>query len=149
MSKDTGSKGGLNCIDDFDVEKEKRFHMEGGGWVVFHIPNQTEWKEIRKKTVREKVDFKKVEGIPARLPYEETNKELQNELFWDYSIKDWGEFCFKHPTSKETIICTTETCTKENKLLLINSKKFVTFANESMEILTKDEAEQEKALEKN
>ena len=89
------------------------------------------------------MDFKKVEGTPARLEYEELNMDLRNELFWDIAIVSWDEFCFKHPETKETILCTPDSCTRENKMLLLNnSKKFVAFANESYKALSEDEAEQ-------
>jgi len=150
MEKGTGSKGGMNCIDDLNEVKERWFYMDGGGKVRFQTVSPDKFKEIQRLTVKRKVDFKKVEGTPARLEYDEINTELQTELFWDASIVSWDEFCFKHPETKEVINCTPETCTRENKILLITcSAKFLKFANESLKTLTDEEVKKEKAAEKN
>lgn len=132
----------MNCLDDLgeQVGTERWFEMDGGGKVQFRPVPITEYRRIQKKTTKQKVDFKKVEGVPARLPYEDIDQDLQTRLFWDYAIVSWDEFSFKHPETKELIICTPETCTVENKIILINcSKKFVTFANESMKTIDEDE----------
>jgi hypothetical protein len=150
MEKDTGSKGGINCIDDLDAKKEKWFAMDGGGKVQFRTITQSEWRSIQKQTVKRKVDYKKVDGTPGRFEYDEINSELQNELFWDASIVSWDGFSFKHPETKAVITCTPESCTRENKLLLVlNSKKFLSFANEAIKELSDDETAQAKAAEKN
>jgi len=132
----------MNCLDDLgeQVGTERWFEMDGGGKVQFRPVPIAEYRRIQKKTTKQKVDFKKVEGQPARLPYEEVDQDLATRLFWDYAIVSWDEFSFCHPETKEMVICTPETCTADNKFILINlSKKFVTFANESMKTLDEDE----------
>jgi hypothetical protein len=140
----------MNCIDDLNESKERWFDMTGGGKVQFRSVPAIEFRRIQKLTVKKKVDFKKVEGTPARLEYESVDQELQTELFWDYAIVSWDEFSFKHPETGKQILCTPETCTKENKAILIMcSKKFVTFANESMKALEEDERVQAETESKN
>jgi hypothetical protein len=140
----------MNCLEDLGVAKEKWFFMEGGGKVQFRTVPPAEFRKIQKATVHHKVDFKKVEGTPARLEYVKTDEDLQNEMFWDYAIVSWDEFAFKHPETKAQILCTPETCTKENKMLLITmSSKFVKFANDSMKELSEDESKEAVAETKN
>lgn len=140
----------MNLIDDLDVSKEKWFEMDGGGRVQFRIVPPAMFREIQKKTVTQKVDFKKVEGTPARLEYEIVNTDLQNELFWDAAIVSWDDFSFRHPETKKVINCTPKTCTKENKLLLVTrSSRFITFANESLKALAEDESKEAEAEIKN
>jgi hypothetical protein len=133
----------MNLIDDVGVAKEKWFEMEGGGKVQFRIIPSSIYKEIQKKTVKKKETFKKVEGTPAHFVDEIIDTDLQNELFWDAVIVSWNDFSFRHPETKEVITCTPDTCTRENKLILINqSSKFITFANESLKALADDENQQ-------
>lgn len=140
----------MNCIDDLAVDVERWFPMEGGGRVQFKTISPAVFKEIQKQTVKKGVDYKKVEGTPSRLEYEKINLDLQAELFWNEAIASWDEFCFKHPKTKEIIYCTPETCTRENKYLLIsNSKKFLKFANECMKELEDAVEEENVELEKN
>jgi hypothetical protein len=140
----------MNCLEDLGAAKEKWFFMEGGGKVQLRTVPPNEFRKIQKATVRQKVDFKKVEGTPSRLPYEVIDTDLQNEMFWDYAIVSWNEFSFKHPETKEQILCTPATCTKENKMLLITqSSKFLKFANDSMKELSEDENKGAEVEEKN
>ena len=140
----------MNLIDDLDVSKEKWFEMDGGGRVQFRIVPPAVFREIQKKTVKIKEIFKKVEGTPAHFKDENVNVDLQNELFWDAAIVSWDDFSFRHPETKKVINCNPETCTKENKLLLVTrSSKFITFANESLKALTEDESKEAEAEAKN
>lgn len=140
----------MNCIDDLNETKERWFEMDGGGRVMFRTVPASEYRKIQKLTTKHKVDFKKVEGTPARLEYDDVNLELQGELFWDAAIGSWNEFSFRHPETKALILCTPETCTKENKIILINcSRKFIAFANESMKKLDEEEKAQAEVAEKN
>lgn len=140
----------MNCIDDLAVDVERWFYLDGGGKVQFKTISPAVFKDIQRKTVTKGVDYKKVEGTPSRLEYDKINLELQAELFWDEAIISWDEFCFKHPKTKEVIYCTPETCTRENKYLLIsNSKKFLTFANDCMKKLEDDILAENEELEKN
>lgn len=140
----------MNCLDDLNESKERWFEMDGGGKVQFRTVPVSEFRRIQKLTVKSKVDFKKIEGTPARLEYDKVDQDLQTELFWDYAIVSWDEFSFKHPETKELILCIPDTCTKENKMILVMcSKKFVTFANESMKVLDEDEKVQMETETKN
>lgn len=140
----------LNCIDDLNEEKDRWFFMPGGGKVMFRTVPISEFKKMQKRTTKKSVDYKKVEGTPGRFEVETVDNDLFNELFWDYAIVSWDEFSFKHPDTKELILCTPDTCTKENKSILINcSKKFILFANESLKELNAEEMEAAKAEEKN
>lgn len=140
----------MNCIDDLAVDKERRFYIEGGGWVQFRAVSPATFKSIHKKTVKQGIDYKKIEGTPSRIEYDKVDVDLQSELFWDAAIASWDEFCFKHPETKEIIYCTPETCTRENKYLLVsNSKKFLLFANECMKKLEEDVIAENIELEKN
>jgi len=140
----------MNLIDDLDVSKEKWFEMDGGGRVQFRIVSPAEFRNIIKKTVKQKEIFKKVEGTPARFDVERVDTDLQNELFWDAAIVSWDDFSFRHPDTKKVIHCTPKTCTKENKLLLVTrSKRFITFANESLKALAEDESKEAEVEAKN
>jgi len=135
----------MNIIDDLDEIKERWFFLPGGGKVMFRTISPEKFKEIQQKTVKKKIEFKKVEGTPGRFEVETVDSELQTKLFWDESIGSWDEFTFRLPGTKELINCTPETCTIENKFILIShSKKFLKFANESLETLNKEEAAQAK-----
>jgi hypothetical protein len=128
----------------FDLEQKAGawFEMDGGGRIQIHVLTQEEFKEVRRQTVKKKVDFKKVDGTPARLPYEEVNEDLQNELFWDTCIVAWENLF--DGKGKEI------PCTKENKILLMmRSQAFARFVAESIETLTKDQMRQVEEEEKN
>lgn len=127
----------------FELEERGAwFELEDGGRVQLRSLTNEDWKAIRKQTVRKKVDFKKVEGTPARLEYEEINDDLQNELFWDAVILNWEKFF--DAKGKEI------PCTKENKILLVSrSARFVKFVNDCLKTLDEDEAVRAEKAEKN
>ena len=129
-------------VINIDDEVGRYFEMEGGGTVILRTMTADVLKAIRKQTVKKKVDFKKIEGTPVRLEYEEVNEELQNELFWDHIIVEWDNLL----DGKGNAI----PCTKENKLkLMLRSIKFSQFITESLKTLADDEAKQLEASEKN
>lgn len=125
---------------DFDEVSAEWFEMEGGGRLQLKIPSMADWKQIRKQTIRKKVEFKKVDGTPGRFEFEEVNEDLQNELFWDSAIVNFENF-----TNKGDLI----PCTKENKILLMTNSKFAKFFSDSFKILTDDMAMQAEDSEKN
>ena len=101
-----------------------------------------DFKAIQKQTVKKKVDYKRVEGMPGRFEYEAIDQDLQNELYWDAVIVGWENFTDKN--GKEI------PCTKENKVLLMSrSKKFLEFVVESLKTLSEDEAAQQEIERKN
>lgn len=123
-------------------ESGKWFDVEGGGRIQLQSMTADKHKEIRRKTVKKKTDFKKVEGTPARFEYEEVNDDLANELFWDFVIVDWENF---FDAKGETIICN-----KENKLMMIaKSTKFMKIVSECLKELNDAEAEAAAAAAKN
>lgn len=129
-------------IIDLDTKPAKWFEMEGGGRVQLATMTADAYKAIRKQTTRKKVDFKKVEGQPARLEYEEVNEDLQNELFWDAVIVGWENLFDGH---KKPI-----PCTKENKVaLMTKSPLFAKFVTESLKTLAEDDQAQAEQAEKN
>ena len=118
------------------------FDHEEGGRIKLRSISVDKWKEIRKQTVKKKVDYKKIEGSPVRLEFEEVNEDLQNELFWDEVIVSWEKFF----DGKGNEI----PCTKENKMLLMmRSMKFAKFVNECLKTLSEDEEKQNEVIEKN
>ena len=127
----------------FDLEDDGTwFDVEGGGRIKLRIMTPDVNKVIRKKTVKKRVDFKKVEGVPSRFEYEEVNEDLQTELFWDYIIVDWENFIDRNG---EQIPCTSE-----NKVLLISkSTRFVSLLNGFLKELTDYEEEKTAQIEKN
>lgn len=127
----------------FDLrEKSGWFELDDGGRVQLKSLSAEDWKNIKKQTVVRKVDYKKVEGTPARLEYEKADEDLQNELFWDAVILNWEKFF--DVNGKEI------PCTKENKILLVSrSARFVKFVNDCLQTLDEDEAVRAEKAEKN
>jgi hypothetical protein len=118
------------------------FDMEGGGRVQLKTMAADDLRAIRKQTVKKKVDFKKIEGTPVRLEYEELNEDLQNELFWDHVIVSWINLF----DAKGAEI----PCTRENKMLLMTrSAKFGKFIGDALKELSEAEIGQAEAAEKN
>ena len=129
-------------VIDLEEKQGAWFDMEGGGKVQLRTLTTDEWKAIRKQTVKQKVDFKKVDGTPGRFPYEEVNEDLQNELFWDAVIVSW-EKLFDGKGNEIP-------CTKENKILLMSrSAKFAKVVADGLKIMAEDETAQAEASEKN
>lgn len=129
-------------VIDIEEEKARWFEMGGGGRVQLRTISVQEFKAIQKQTVKHRVEYKKVEGTPARFERDDTDQDLQNELYWDAVIVAWENLMDK---KGEPI-----PCTKENKVLLMSrSKKFLEFVVESLKVLADDEAAQAEAEEKN
>ncbi len=129
-------------VIDLDEPVGKWFEMEGGGRVQLRTLTADILKAIRKQTVKKKVDFKRIDGSPARLEYEEINEDLQNELFWEQIIIAW-ENIFDGKGNEIP-------CTKENKILLMTrSVKFARFISDSLKTLAEDEQREMEASEKN
>jgi hypothetical protein len=129
-------------VFDLDERQGVFFDMEGGGRIQLRSLSSDDLREIRKQTVKKKVDFKRLDGKPERFEFEEVNEELQNELFWDHVIMTWENFIDKNGTPIP--------CTKENKMLLLSrSLKFTRFLNEALTTLTETESQLMKDMEKN
>ena len=125
-----------------DSDVGKWFELEDGGRIRLKNLTADDLKEIRKQTVKKRVDFKKVDGTPGRFEYEEVDRDLENVLFWEKVIVDWENF---FDAKKKPI-----PCTKENKLLLMGrSQKFIRVVTDFLKVLTDDDAEQAERAEKN
>jgi hypothetical protein len=128
----------------FDLEESKGvwFELEGGGRVQLRSLSISDWKDIRKKTVTKKIEYKRVEGKAERFVAEDVNNDLENELFWDAVIVAWENL---YDVKGKEI-----PCTKENKIMLMEkSKKFAAFIAESLNTLTEQETAQIEVSEKN
>jgi hypothetical protein len=129
----------------FDLEEEAGawFEMDGGGRVQIRLISPETMKSIRKQSVKRRVEFKKVDGTPARFEHEEIDEDLQSELFWDDCIVGWQGLM----DAKGREI----PCTKENKLLLMNlrSGMFRTFVVSAINRLSDETAKQAAVSEKN
>ena len=129
-------------VFDLSGEAGKWFELPDGGRIRLKNLTADDLKEIRKKTVKKRVDFKKVEGTPGRFEYEDVDRDLENVLFWEKVIVDWENFF----DGKEQPI----PCTKENKLLLMGrSQKFIKIVTDFLKVLTEDDSEQAERAEKN
>ena len=64
------------------------FDVEGGGRISLRICGSDKLREIRKLTVKKKVEYKQ----GNRFVFEETNEDMQGRLIWDYCIVDWENF---------------------------------------------------------
>lgn len=118
------------------------FDMEDGGRVQLRTLTADALRTIRKQTVKKKVDFKKIEGTPVRLEYDEINEDLQTELFWDFIIVAWENFVDSNGAAIE--------CTKENKVLLMTkSPMFSRFVGDSLRALSETDINQSAVTEKN
>jgi len=138
----------------FDLEEKPGvwFDLYGDGRVQLRAISADDWKEIRKQTVKKKVEYKRVEGKAERFPVEEVNEDLQNELFWDKTIQSWDGFSIKIKKDGKTEIvnCIPENCTSDLKfLLMMRSPKFAKFVGECLKQLTEDETKQAEQAEKN
>jgi len=119
------------------------FDLEGGGRIQLRTVSPEIFRQINRRCVKKRVDFKKVDGTPGRFEYEEVNDDLKNELFWDDCIVSW-ENLFDGKGNEIP-------CTKENKIVLMNlrSGKFRSFVADCLKVLTEMEAEQAEVASKN
>jgi len=103
----------LHTADFFDDLEERTAKVERD-----YVQPKKENGKINKRAPLQVVEYRNV-----------INKELRNELLWDYLIVDWVLYDYK---SKEKI-----PCTKEMKLKLMrNSIEFATYISDCIEILT-------------
>lgn len=129
-------------IDISDKPAGYWFDLEGGGRIQLRPMNVDILKDVRKQTIKRKVEYKRVDGKAERFEIEDINEDLQSELFWDYVIMAW-----------ENLLDADEKpipCTKENKMLLLtHSAKFVAVINEALRKITEDEDIKLEEAEKN
>lgn len=89
--------------------------------------NPARREEIRKKSVKKRVEYKKGQ----RFEVEDVNDDLFSELLWDYSITGWNGLV--DDDGKEI------PCTSENKVFLMrNHVGFARFIGDKMERLSEE-----------
>jgi len=64
------------------------FDVEGGGRICLRICGSDKLREIRKQTVKKKIEYKQ----GGRFVYDEVNEDLQGRLIWEYCIVNWENF---------------------------------------------------------
>lgn len=108
------------------------------GSVCVRVLNTAKRREIRKKAVKKRVEYKHGQ----RYEFEEADDGLYSELLWDYVIVDW---CKLEDENGNPIECTTE-----NKALLMRENVgFAMFINQCTEIVSDNAEQRAKAIEKN
>lgn len=114
------------------------FDMEGGGKVRLRVCAGEDFRNIRKQTLKKKVEYKNAQ----RFAYDDIDEDLENKLLWDFCIIDW-ENLFDASGSPIP-------CIKENKVLLMGkSIKFSRFVLDSLNKLAEINSEQVEAESKN
>lgn len=120
------------------------FEMEGGGVVYLRVCAGDDLKAIRKKTVKKKIEYKKIDGNLQRMPFEEIDEDVQSEMIWDFCIVDWKNL-FSDEAKTIPIPCTTA-----NKMLLMGkSLVFSRFVGESLQTLRGALEGESEVVEKN
>ena len=111
---------------------------DGEGRVCLRVCTGDDLREIRKRTVKERVEYKRGQ----RFAYEVVDEKLQNELIWQHCIVDWERLIDQNGESIP--------CTPENKILLMGrSIKFAGFVADCLETLTEIDAAHEEEAKKN
>ena len=132
----------MATIIDLEEPKGVWFTMDGGGKVLLRALTADDYREIRRKTVKRKAEYRKVEGVAGRFEFEEVDDDLQNELLWDKCIMAWEDIL----DSKGNQI----PCTKEYKIALMSkSIMFARFVGDSLKAIADSESERAEQAEKN
>jgi len=131
---------------EFDLENLNAgnwFEMDNGGKICLRVCDGDALRNIRKKTVTKKVEYKKVDNRLERFVVEDANDDLQADMIWDYCIVNWENFFDKN---KKPIPCTPE----NKKLLMGKSIQFAKFVSECLDKLREEiEGEKKEDPEKN
>jgi hypothetical protein len=119
------------------------FDHDDGWKVSLRICSLDELKRIRKQTTKEKFAFKRLDGAPYRVKWDETDEDAQSLMIWDYCIVDWQEMYDKDGKTPLPL-------TAENKVMLMNkSASFAKFVTDSMTKLNEMQEQGKEASEKN
>ena len=122
------SKGVVFDLDE--LNPGTAFDMKGGGKVWLRVCAGDDLRDIRKKTVKKKVEYRKVDGIMQRISFEDVDDDLQSQMVWDFCIVKWENF-FADEAKSVPIPCNTE-----NKLKLMGrSLVFSKFVGECLQTL--------------
>ncbi|MBI9080831.1 MAG: hypothetical protein JEY79_13970 [Pseudodesulfovibrio sp.] len=108
------------------------------GRICLRLANDSIFNEIRKKTVKNKVEYKQ----RVRHEFQEHDEDKYDELFWDYCIADWENM--------EDALGNPIKCTAKNKLALVGgSIEFKRILSRCLDQLKKDLAAKIEEVEKN
>lgn len=108
------------------------------GRICLRVANGEALEEIRARTIKKKVEYKKGQRFEA----EEVNGKLQSELLWDYTIVGWENLA---DAGGKAI-----PCTKANKAKLMRgSLVFQRIVADCLDKLNDDLLEQQESEEKN
>lgn len=108
------------------------------GRICLRVANGEALEEIRARTIKKKVEYKKGRRFEA----EEVNGKLQSELLWDYTIVGWENLA---DAGGKAI-----PCTKANKAKLMRgSLVFQRIVADCLDKLNDDLLEQQESEEKN
>jgi len=114
------------------------FDFEGSGKMTFRVCAGDDFRNIRKQTLKKKVEYKNGQ----RFQIEVIDEDLENQLLWDFCIIGWENF---FDASGNPI-----PCTKENKILLMGkSIKFSRFVLDCLNKIAEIETEQSEVERKN
>lgn len=129
-------------FDESLVEAGTWFAHEDNWKVCLRLCSMERMKEIRKATTKKRIDFKKVDGTPARFEYDDVDDDKASLMLWDYCITNWEGIV----DSKGNDL----PCTAENKFALMHKLRvFQSFVTDGIAKLNAAEEERQEALEKN
>jgi hypothetical protein len=118
----------MAVFDLDDLNPGIEFEFEGGGRVWLRVCAGDDFKAIRKKTTKKKVEFR----AGQRHEFEVTDDDLQSKLLWDFCIVRWEDFFDKNG---KAIPCNSDT----KSLLMGKSMKFSRFVLDKINELTNTE----------
>lgn len=108
------------------------------GEICIRATNQARRDEIRKKTMKRRVEYKHGQ----RFEVTDTDDVLFSEMLWDYSIVDWKGLVDEE---EKPIPCTTETKTK----LMRENVGFAQFVGACITKINEDFEDRAQVVEKN
>jgi hypothetical protein len=115
--------GNLNPGVWFDMTDEVK--------VCLRVCDGEALRNIRKKTMTKKHEYRKVDGAFQHFIIEETDDDLQSDMIWDYCIVEWEGIM---DMKGDPIPCTPE----NKKLLMGKSIQFAKFVGTGLDKLRKD-----------
>lgn len=107
------------------------------GRIQVRVCNQEKRREIQKKCVKRKVEYKHGQ----RFEYHDTDDDLHSEMLWDYSIVAWEKL---EDDDGKPHVCDTET----KMFLMRNNVGFAQFVGQCIEKLNDEEENRVARLKK-
>jgi len=113
------------------LNPETKFdYLDEGEWVSLRIcPFEVSRKIAKECHLKDKRDYRVIEGQPYIFKEDISNDDLYLEKIWDYCIVDW----LLHDAHGNEIPCTGEM----KKLLMNGSIRFASFIREKLDDLRK------------